>query len=336
MRVRRPVAALATITTVLALLGCEKERTTITVYPDGSGKIELHDTLGKQLAGFALMMADSPEKKQQAAESTIQKKLAGWEGVCAWTGVKGAVTEGEEIDGEATGYFEDVTKLKRVEEKNHTSFKFTKNADGGFTLEQVDTEVKGDDAGPAKKDPSDNFLKKMPEEEMNMAVTMTTGMLQGLLIERSIVMPGEVTEIKGAQKKDGRKATFTVSDKEIGDLIKKAYARGAELRKQIDEGKTTEEKAKAELDGEFKDAMKAVKVTSKAGDSDAEAKENRKALEAAKKEFAGSELEKKIEETKKQAADMKKMFGPKKDSEKPGNPGDDDDKGMGKDKDKDE
>jgi hypothetical protein len=292
MRGLRALAALATSATLLAALGCEKEKTTITVYPDGSGKIDYRQTLGKQISGFALMMAEGAEKKQEIAEQTLHKSLSAWEGVSAWTDAKAKVTDGEEIAGSAVGYFDDVTKLKHVEDAQTSEFKWTKTSDG-FTLEQVDTPKKAGE-GEAKKDPADSFLQEMPKEQLEMAVTMTTSMLEGLEIQRIVVMPGDVTEIAGAQKKDGRKATMTISDKELADLIKKGYTKGAELRKKIADGDITEEKARAEINDMFKDAIKPLKVTSKAGDTAAEAKENKKALEAAKKEFAGSELEKKI------------------------------------------
>ncbi|MEZ0229795.1 MAG: hypothetical protein ACAI25_14300 [Planctomycetota bacterium] len=297
MRALHLLGALAVSTTLLAALGCEKERTTITVFPDGSGKIEIKDTLGKQISSFALMMAEGDEKKQEVAAQTIHKKLATWEGVCAWSEVKAAVTDAEEISGSAVGYFEDISKLKRADETSLHEFKWTKNADGGFTIEETQSDKKKDEDAP-KKDPADSFLKKMPDEQLDMAVTMTTSMLEGLQIDRVIVMPGDVTEIAGAQKKEGRKATMTISDKELAELIKKSYKRGAELRKKIDDGETTEEKAKAELNAEFKDVMKSLKATCKAGDVTAEHKENKTALEAAKKAYAGSATEKKVKEAK--------------------------------------
>ncbi len=296
MRALRSLGVLAVSATLLAALGCEKEKTTITVFPDGSGKIEITDTLGKQISSFALMMAEGDEKKQEVADQTICKKLATWEGVSAWTEVKAKVTDAEEISGSAVGYFEDISKLKRADESATHEFKWTKNADGGFTLEETQTEKKKEE-GP-KKDPAESFLKKMPDEQMEMAVTMTTSMLEGLHIERVLVMPGEVTTIAGAQTKEGRKASMVISDKELGDLIKKSYKRGAELRKKIDDGEMTEEKAKAELNAEFKDVMKSLKATCKAGDVASEQKENRTALEAAKKSYAGSATEKKIKEAK--------------------------------------
>jgi hypothetical protein len=303
MRALRVLGVLAVSTTLLAALGCEKERTTITVFPDGSGKIEIKDTLGKQISSFALMMAESDEKKQEVAEQTIHKKLATWEGVCAWSDVKASVTDAEEISGSAVGYFEDVSKLKRSDESSTHEFRWTKNGDGGFTLEETQSDKKKDD-NAAKKDPADSFLKSMPEEQLDMAVTMTTSMLEGLKIERVLVMPGDVTEIAGAQTKEGRKATMTISDKELGELIKKSYKRGAELRKKIDDGETTEEKAKAELNAEFKDVVKAFKATCKAGDVTAEQKENRTALDAAKKAYAGSATEKKVKEAREKKMSM--------------------------------
>src|SRR5262249_34325389 len=143
---RKPMRpfALAAVLAVLATSGCLKEKTTITVYPDGSGKIEVSETLGHELADLQLMMADTDEKKAEAAEKSILKKLASWEGVSAWTGfaakVKKLDEKKNEIHGVATGFFEDVTKLRLTEEKSQHDFKWTKNADGGFTVEEVVTD----------------------------------------------------------------------------------------------------------------------------------------------------------------------------------------------------
>ena len=51
----------------------------------------------------------------------------------------------------------------------------------------------------------------------------------------------DVTEIEGAQTKEGRKATFTIEGKDLGDLVKKCYTKGVALRKAIDAGEKTEE-----------------------------------------------------------------------------------------------
>src|SRR5438874_6355783 len=99
MRTLRPIAVLSVSALLLATAGCLKEKTTITVYPDGSGKIEIKQSFGKQASDMMLMMAQDDEKKQAAADMALHKKLSSFEGVCAWTSVKAAISD----DGKVTG-----------------------------------------------------------------------------------------------------------------------------------------------------------------------------------------------------------------------------------------
>jgi hypothetical protein len=303
VRALRAVAALAISATLLAALGCEKLKTTLTVFPDGSGRIDFANTLGGHLTSAKLTMADSDEKRQEAADQSIHRKLAMWDGVCAWTDVKSSVTgEGEEraIAGSAVGYFEDLSKLRCIDESLAHDFKWAKNKDGGFTFEEVTSPRKKDENAP-RKDPADSLLRKMSEEQLEMTISMTASLFDGLEIVRVVVMPGEVTEAAGAGKKEGRSATATFSDKDLGELVKKSYTRGAALRKKVDAGELAEDKAKAELEAELKEALKPFKATSRAGDAAAEQAEHRKALDAAKKAFSGSPTEKKVKEAKEKA-----------------------------------
>src|SRR5579872_2721965 len=288
--IRRSFAVLGAASVLLAASGCIKEKITLTIYPDGSGKIAVTEAVNGAMAAMGQMGGDNGNKnKKETAEKMIYKTLSEYEGVVAWKDVKAEVTDEGEIKGEGVGYFEDVTKLARTGDNDQT-ITWTKTDAGGFTFEmKTNMKKKGD------KDPADDFLKKdLTDEQVQMQLGMIQGILGGLKFEYKVVMPGDVSDVTGPQAKEGRNATYTLTGKDLGDTIKKCFDKGMELRKKIDAGDKTEDEARAEIDKEMGKALGRIKVTCGKGDFDAESKENKKAMDAAKKDYKGSELEEKI------------------------------------------
>jgi hypothetical protein len=289
---RRPnLPAVAIAALVLAAAGCMKEKTTIAVYPDGSGKITLHTTVLKAIARLTLMAAQNDEDRKRLAEQNIYKELASYDGICAWTDVTAAVTSAGEIDGAAVGYFEDVTQLRQTSESQSSRSLWTKTEDGGWVYELVADDPAKDTTGT---DRMDKFFKRTPQKQIDRTLDQATKMLDGFLAEHQVVMPGEVTAIEGAQTKEGRTATYRLDDKALGALVKTAYAKGQELRAKIDAGTATEDQAREELRSLFKSVRGGLKVVCKAGQVDDEARANHAALDAAKKTYPGSETEARV------------------------------------------
>jgi hypothetical protein len=282
---RRSFVALG-VAVVLAASGCFKEKLTMTVYPDGTGKLAVEETIGKELAALKLRTDGDGAKKKAVAEKLVYGTLSEYLGVCAWTDLKVEVTADDEIKASATGYFEDVTKLNPRGEA-----KWTKNADGGFTFDMSFN--RKDALGTPlsrhpERSPGYNFLKQ--DDDM-----LEVGMdqLSGFKREWKVVMPGEVSDVTHVETKEGRNATYTLTDKEVVATLKKCFEKSEGLRKKIAAGDKTEDDATVEL---CKDMAKLAGFTAtcKAGDVAAEQKENQKAMDAAKKEYSTSETRRKI------------------------------------------
>jgi hypothetical protein len=85
------------------LVGCLDEQVTVTLAPDGQGRLTLQRTLGPRLAGEV----EDPNGAAAAA-------LASWEGVAAWSAITTATTASGGLRLEATGWFLDLDQVRRV------------------------------------------------------------------------------------------------------------------------------------------------------------------------------------------------------------------------------
>lgn len=296
-----------------SLVGCFEEKDSIVVYPDGSGKIHIHEKLGEQLTSLILTFAEDDQKKKEAIDSSLHKELSKWDGVVAWTDLKAELkTEPDAKEGrvilEATGWFEDVTKLGKVSADSAEKITWTKSGDG-FTLEWTeDREKKEED-----KDPLESHSIPKPEE-----MSQVMAILKDLRIERHVTMPGPITDAVGAKEKKDRVASSVVTGKELETEVADLMTLADALRKKVAAKETTKDKANDELRARMKkltaDSSGDLKLTCGAADVAAEQKAHREALESAKKSWDASEDKKKVEEARKsERASMGKPKPAKKD-----------------------
>jgi hypothetical protein len=205
------MAAPLVIAGAIALTGCLKSNQTYTIYPDGSGKSELRMTF----LGMMAQMMKSPGAMgggEGAAKAdpfdALKKSLQGkvyWTNLHSEDGADGSYT----IAG--TAYFEDVNQVQ-LEKGGSISWK--KNDDGGNTFEITQStpdEFKGGD--DANKTP-----EQKQQEEQSKA--MMRSMMAGFEMKVSVVMPGAVKSSEGMAA-DGRKASYALTEKDLGDIIDK-------------------------------------------------------------------------------------------------------------------
>jgi hypothetical protein len=311
----RSLATTGLLASLLVVGGCIDEKDTLTVYPNGSGKLHLKQTLGKQMSQVMLMFAGKDaDSQKEAAKKALYKELSSWEGTCAWTDLAGSVDAGK-VSMEATAYFDDVSKLKKLSDNSTETFAWTKNADGTFTLEW---NVKNE--GTSQK-PEKNLLdEETPKQDQ---VKSFLDLMKDLRMEHEVVMPGAVTDATGCKDKKDRSASGVLSGEDLGPMFKDLVAKIDDYKKKVAAGEMTKENASAELKSKSKSlGLNNVKVTAKAGDTDAEFGEFAKALEAAKKAYPGSETETLVKDAKKSVPGFP---GAPKGSDKKGKKGDDDD-----------
>src|SRR5258708_39352315 len=129
----RLLVLLAVGCSLLCMTGCLEEKETVTVYPSGAGTIHVYQKMGEQLSGMITGFAPSPDKKAEFVESQFYKELAKWQGVTAWSPVRGVIENGRVVY-EATGYFDNIAQVKKTEADNVQSFTRTPSPDDGAKL----------------------------------------------------------------------------------------------------------------------------------------------------------------------------------------------------------
>lgn len=264
----------------LFMAGCLEEKDTLTVYPDGSGTIHLHRRFGEQISGMITSFADK-NNPQAAIEKNFYKDLSQWSGVTAWTDCK-ATLDGKCIVNEATGFFNDVSKLKQTEGKNTQSFSWTNNADGGFTL----TWSSDNQAG---QNPLDQ--PSLPPEQIQQMLTM----MKGLKVEHEIVMPSAVTTATGCHDHKDRSASSITTD----DDIAKAFAIIDDYRRKVDKGDMPKAQANTEIKAKLQDMSMNMQVACEPGNIDDEFAQFRKDYDKAKADYALADTAKKIQDATK-------------------------------------
>jgi len=194
------------------LPGCFKLKQEVTVMPDGSGKLSM--TIGwnkKQLDdAFKGMPMGQPPKQADPTDIDLES----FAGFVAFTAAEEWTTEDGWKYSKFTGYFEDINKVKifhvanrEGEKKAWLSFTFKKEKDGGFHLECVDT--LNTNAEQTKK------ADQIPTEMEDMVLPTIEAAMKGMNLERSFLMPGEVTKAEDCTEKKGRVASNVLASKDM-------------------------------------------------------------------------------------------------------------------------
>lgn len=205
---KRLVPALLAI--ACSLGGCLKFKQEFVIMPDGSGKMLLTFATkanpgapGEEGGGLSLneIMSEDPDKMAKDMPGIVALSRPKEEKKDGWTTVTFAA------------YFEDFNKVAIKEgegDESKTMFdgKFTKQGDG-FVFELFGKGA-GDVAGaiPAGDD--------APPEAKAQIEAMMKQMLAGFEMKLGVKLPGPVTEISGFMVKEGRDASFTLSEKDLG------------------------------------------------------------------------------------------------------------------------
>jgi hypothetical protein len=297
--------AFASVLTLVGFVttGCIEETMNIELQPDGSGKVQVERTLGKQLSGFLLMAPDGP--RSNAAEA-----MAKWEGIEAWTDVKAGSTEDGRVTFKATGWFTDLSKVRQDSDRSSTSFELERS--GGVLKVGVDAQQAegGEEAGPGPGQQKKSLFEH-PPEQLPMIKEMTKGMLSGMMggfkTELNVVLPAAPSEVAGFTKdaENAQKVGMVHTGESIGKLIDVMFEEAEKIRPQVDAGELTVEEADAKLKEQMEGRIKTLFGPYSASCSveglgpDAAFTE---AFAAAKKAWAESEWRAEVEQAKAEAA----------------------------------
>src|SRR5258708_2792673 len=231
----RLLVLLAVGCSLLCMTGCLEEKETVTVYASCAGTIDIYQKLGEQLSGMITGFAPSPDKKAEFVESQFYKELAKWQGVTAWSPVRGVIENGRVVY-EATGYFDDISQVKKTEADSVQSFVWTPSPDGRSKLVW--------NGGQNQKEQK---LEDVTDEQQQQ-VDQIIEMFKGLRIERVAVLPGAVQSCTGCTQQKDRVASFIIT----GDDVSRLLVMQKDYRTRIAAKQITSEKANAEFNEKTK------------------------------------------------------------------------------------
>ena len=235
MRSLLKYASSAVVLVALAASGCLKSDETITVYPDGSGKIQMKTTLLGMMAQMAKMGGPGgmgggpgmggPGGGQPQDPFELLKKNVGknvyWTNLATEDGAQGEYT----LSG--TGYFEDVNQLNGKERQ--VSFK-KDDAGDGYVFEmkgELPSELSGagGEMGGKKGTPEQEQMQKQMADMMK-------SMMAGFDMKVKVVMPGAVKTATGLKAvEDGsREAVFALGEKDLQAIMDKKQEPPKEMR----------------------------------------------------------------------------------------------------------
>lgn len=287
IRIGRAAAIVLTAGMVGALGGCLEDKRSMTIHEDGSGTIhfELATPPGAPKIG------EQKKLTQEDVEKKCHATLAKWEGVVAWTDVKCEARESGPAMS-ATGWFEDVTKLKSKDKSGAPIPTWTKNADGTFSV-----------VLPPKQKAGEGAPKKEPLDEQSPPPMMLTA-LKTLAIVVELRLPGEITKSDKVWKVDGKVARLEMLGKDLVPALETYEKERAEIKADVEAGKTTREDANKKLTARMEELLPMssfekdktpIHLTCKGGENAADIETFKKALAEAKKSYTGSDLEKKVQ-----------------------------------------
>jgi len=194
------------------LPGCFKLKQEVTVMPDGSGKLTLTVSFNKKQLDEAFKSMPMGQPPKQANPTDIDTENL--EGFVAFAKPEKWTDDAGWEHTKITGYFEDINKVKVFhvenragEKKAWLSFTFKKQKDGGYYLECVD-----------KFNTSEEQTKRadqMPPEMEGMIMPTIEAAMKGMSLERSFLLPGEVTKAEDCTLMKGRVASNVLESKDM-------------------------------------------------------------------------------------------------------------------------
>ena len=227
MFARPMLRAAGALALMFTLVCCFQLEQATTLYPDGSGKIEVLFGMKKELIETIRQFGDE-EDDPLAEFANPRQLLENTEGFVAWSRGEEEVTD-EYVSVRMTGYFEDVSKVKlyndaeegedgESEEKTLSlAFEYS-TKDGLHTLlmrnefadDRLDDFGLGEDEEEVEEEGDGEDDGSMDEFEAEM-MEMMKSMFEGMRFEMSVTVPGEIVEAEGLDI-DGRTASFGYDD----------------------------------------------------------------------------------------------------------------------------
>lgn len=193
------LAALS-VAAMVALTGCLEQSQTFTIYPDGSGKVEMKVVIKGQMAAMVKAAQAAETGAGAAAADPAAELRQQFGGKTYWQDVK--VGDGPEgsYGMSGTAYFDNVNELAPTD----GSIQFVKDGDGfKFTVHQG-----GGLLGAGNAAGMGGAMTPEQQQAMAAQIPQMKAMFEGLEVNLRVRMPGQVAATDGFNGKEGRMATF--------------------------------------------------------------------------------------------------------------------------------
>ncbi|RME74668.1 MAG: hypothetical protein D6776_04765 [Planctomycetota bacterium] len=210
---------LAVLAVATALTGCIKSKQYWTIYPDGSGKVEIENTLMGMMAQMAKMGGQmGPDAGE--AQDPYQMIKESVKGKVYWSDFEAKDGPNGEYVLKGTAYFENINDVSTGDDED-SKLVWKKNDDGSFSLVMQNDEAT--EGLPGMPGMGEGGEPSSPEEkaQQEQMKAMMMGMLAGFEVKIAFTGPGEVTDMKGFQTKDGRTVAFTLTEDDVKALMNK-------------------------------------------------------------------------------------------------------------------
>ena len=194
--------------------GCVKLKNQTLVMPDGSGKIIMTFAVNEEALKQALPLLGSRSDKAPKSVDDISASALDVEAIEKNSdGIVAYTKPAERSDGgwkyiTLTGYFDDINQVRiRDGEKRGVALSFVfRKTDAGFLLDADNLFV--------KRLTDQNLLAQMGDLPPQM-MGMVGPMFEGFSLVESYKMPGEVQDVKGLTRKEGRLAGISYNEQVV-------------------------------------------------------------------------------------------------------------------------
>jgi hypothetical protein len=272
--------------------GCIEMTQTITLNPDGRGKVKIDTLMASDLnfnvaPDFPAKENTLDEKKHAATVKFLTKRM----GISAWKDVSVKWAPDGRLHFIATAYFDQLSDLTDPKTDAPMSFQADREKNGSL---KITTRKKP--ADPNKKPPSDPATMSDKElddyvlqERVNYQRTkpILVAFLADLKLTTVFRLPGKAVDIKGFKKESDKVVSYKLDGNEVLAAIKKFMAQdNAALKKFMKDNKSGELLEKISVPGFEADASVIVQDPGKDQfDYDREVKEARAAYPALRKKL---------------------------------------------------
>jgi len=215
---RRVVTAVAWAGLVVACTGCMQLEQTVSLNPDGTGKVDFKTVAPANPMGMMGGAAEKPSDAKALAQQAIRNLLTKSEGVVSWKDVTCKNTDDGKLEVNGTAYFEKLEGLKIGDTRVNAKFEKTET---GMALQITENENKagagdGDKIGAPELTEEQIQAKIMEEKaKFQQSLPMLGMFLGGLKLSMRFKLPGTLDVVEVFKTMEDGSVDFTLDGEKV-------------------------------------------------------------------------------------------------------------------------